>query len=321
MEECNKEFKVKFRGTRGSYPVSSENVLKYGGNTSCVEVHANGFLIILDAGTGIIELGNELFKSHIASGTSVNSRKPIEAFVLLSHSHTDHVQGLPFFKPLYLTSTQVHLFGGRSHGKDFQDVVSDMIFKLMFPVALEEIPADVRITNLRETDAIVLDPGLSEPLIFRYNSEDEIKTHENAVVITCLKSPTHPKDGVMIYKIKCNGKTLVYATDKESYIGGDVRMINFSRGASLLIHDAQYTMEDYTSPIVPRQGFGHSTLEMAVETANMSKVSRLALYHLDPSYDDKFVEKLEEKAKGLFTDSFFAYENLEIDLMQTKCKV
>ena len=320
MTIYNKEFKVKFRGIRGSYSVSSDRVLKYGGNTACVEVQANGYTIILDAGTGIIELGNELFKSHIASGTNINNRKPMETFVFFSHSHMDHVQGLPFFKPLYINSTNVNLFGTRSHGKDFPQVVSDIIFKLMFPVELEEIPANVKIHNLKETNAVILDPDLSEPLIFRYSSEEEIKANENAVVVTCMKSNTHPKDGVMVYKIKCNGKSLVYATDKESYIGGDVKMINFARGTDLLIHDSQYSMEDYTSPIIPKQGYGHSTLEMAIETANRAKVSQLVLYHLDPSYDDKFIEKLEEKAKGQFTKASFARENLEIDLMQSKCK-
>lgn len=316
-----KEFKVKFRGIRGSYPVSSQDMLKYGGNTACVEVRANGYTIILDAGTGITTLGNELFKSHLASGTDINNRKPTEAFILFSHIHMDHVQGLPFFKPLYLSSSKINLFGARCGGKDFKQVISDMIFKLLFPVEVEEIPADLQINNLKETDAIILDPDLKEPLIFGYNSEEEIKASENAVVITCMKSNAHPKDGVMIFKIKCNDKTLVYATDKESYTGGDIKLINFARRADLLIHDAQYTMEDYTSPVMPKQGFGHSTLETAIETADKAKVSRLVLYHLDPAYDDKLIDNLEEKAKRLFSETSFAREGLETDLMQVKCDV
>jgi len=321
MSDFKKEFKVKFRGTRGSHPVSADNKLKYGGNTSCVEVRANGHTIILDAGTGIIELGNDLVKSHIASGTNTLDRKPIETVILFSHSHMDHIQGFPFFKPTYINSSKMHLFGARAQGKDFQQFISDSIFKLMFPVELEEVAADIKISNLKETNAIILNPYSNEPEIIRFNSEEEIKAHEDAVIITCIKSYTHPKEGVNIFKIKCNNKTLVYATDKESYTGGDIKFINFSRGANLLIHDSQYTMEDYLSPVHPKQGFGHSTMEMAIEIAKHANVSQLVLFHLDPSYEDNFIEKIEEKAKGLFKNSLFAYENLEINLMQVKCRL
>ena len=320
MKEFEKEFKVKFRGVRGSHPVAAENKLKYGGNTACVELRANGHKIILDAGTGIIELGNDLVKSHISSGTSTLDRQPIEAVVLFSHSHMDHIQGLPFFKPTYINSTKMHLFGARTNGKDFQQFVSDSIFKLMFPVSLEEVAADIKISNLKETRAIILNPDSGEPEIIRFNSEEEIKAQENAVVITCIKSQTHPKEGVNVFKIKCNNKIIIYATDTESYMGGDIKLINFSRGADLLIHDAQYTMEDYISHVNPKQGFGHSTSEMAIEVAKHANASQLVLFHVDPSYDDGFIEKLEEKAKGFFNNSLFAYENLEIDLMQVKCK-
>ena len=315
-----KEFKIKFRGVRGSHPVSASNKLKYGGNTSCVELCANGHKIILDAGTGIIELGNDLVKSHISTGTSTFDRQPIDAVILFSHSHMDHIQGLPFFKPTYINSTKLNLFGARTQGKDFQQFVSDSIFKLMFPVSLEEVAADIKINNLKETNAIILNPDSNEPEIIRFNSEEEIQAPENAVVITCIKSQTHPKEGVNVFKIKCNDKILIYATDKENYIGGDIKLINFSRGADLLIHDAQYTMEDYISHVSPKQGFGHSTPEMAIEVAKHANVSQLVLFHIDPSYDDNFIEKLEEKVKGLFNNSLFAYENLEIDLMQAKCK-
>jgi len=321
MKEFKKEFKVKFRGVRGSYPVSNINKLKYGGNTACVELWVNGHIIILDAGTGIIELGNDLLKAHLASGADTIRRRPVEALILFSHSHMDHIQGLPFFKPIHLNSAKLNLFGAKTHGKDFRQFVSDSIFKLMFPLDLDEVAANIKINNLEETNAIILNPDSSEPEIIRFNKEEEINARENAVIITCIKSMAHPKEGVNIFKIKCNGKTLVYATDKESYIGEDIKLINFSRGADLLIHDAQYTMDDYISNTHPKQGFGHSTPEMAIETARHANIEQLVFYHLDPSYDDNFIEKLEEKTRGLFNNSLFAYENLEIDLMQVKCKL
>ena len=96
------EFKVKFRGVRGSYPIAKKEYLKYGGNTSCVEVNAGGHLIVLDAGTGLIDVGNELLEKYIASGTETSNRTPIKAVVLLSHIHHDHIQGFTFFRPLHI---------------------------------------------------------------------------------------------------------------------------------------------------------------------------------------------------------------------------
>ncbi len=315
------EFTVKFRGTRGSHPVAAGNKLKYGGNTACVEIRANGHTIILDAGTGIIEAGNDLVKSHIASGTNIENRNPIQALILFSHSHLDHIQGLPFFKPLYIKSSKLCIFGGKTHGKDYQQLLSDMVFGSVFPVELSEIAADTKFYDFKETDAIVLNPDSDIPQLIRFDKEKEIILDEKAVVITCMKCNAHPKAGVLVFKIRCNGKTLVYATDKEDYIGGDIQTVNFSRGASMLIHDAQYTMEDYISPVSPKQGFGHSTIEMAIETAKQANVSQLILFHMDPAYDDNLLEKLEEKARGIFQNAMFARENLEINLMQVKCKV
>lgn len=321
MNDFIKEFKIKFRGIRGSHPVCAENKLGFGGNTSCVELNINGHVIILDAGTGIIESGNELIKSYIASGTSVKDRTPIQALILFSHYHMDHLQGLPFFKPLYITGSKIKLYGAKFLGQDFKTLLSNMIFKLMFPVDLEDIPASLSVNNLKETEAIVLYPGIFEPEVITYTFEEEISIPENAVVITCMRSYSHPKEGVKIFKIKCNGKTLIYATDKESYIGGDIKMVNFTRGADILIHDAQYTTEDYLSPIATKQGYGHSTVEMAIETAKQANVPRLILFHLDPAYDDNLLKKIQEKAQGQFPKSVIAYENMEIDLLLEKCKV
>ena len=106
------EFKIKFRGVRGSYTVADTNFLKYGGNTACVEVNVGGHLIILDAGTGLISLGNELMKKYIESGTTLSDREPVKCTILLSHIHLDHIQGFPFFRPTHLSSTKMALLGG-----------------------------------------------------------------------------------------------------------------------------------------------------------------------------------------------------------------
>ena len=118
----------------------------------------------------------------------------------------------------------------------------------------------------------------------------------------------------MIYKIQYKDKTLVYATDKESYPGGDKKLINFARGCNLLIHDAQYTTEDYLDSFVPKQGYGHSTFEMAVDAKNQSGAEKLVFFHFDPSYDDNKLNSIKEQYK-LQDDILLAYEGLEIDLM------
>ncbi len=113
------EFSVKFRGVRGSYPIASKDFLQYGGNTSCVEVNVNGNLIILDAGTGLINVGNELLGKYIASGIKASNRTPMKATVLISHIHQDHLQGFTFFRPLHVPSSQINVFGNVNYNDTF----------------------------------------------------------------------------------------------------------------------------------------------------------------------------------------------------------
>ncbi|OGI00966.1 MAG: hypothetical protein A2Y25_06805 [Candidatus Melainabacteria bacterium GWF2_37_15] len=320
MLKKDREFKIKFRGVRGSHPVCSKNQVIYGGNTSCVEVQVNGRYIVLDGGTGIINLGNDLVRDYITSGTDVESRKPIEAVILFSHAHLDHLQGLPFFKPAYIRSSNIHIFGLRSRNRDFEQMLSETIFDFIFPVELQEMSAKLTIKNIHESEVIVIYPDKKDPEVVRLNTEKELEVEEDTIVISCSKSYAHPKDGVMIYKISCNGKSLVYATDKESYVGSDSKFTTFARNADLLIHDSQFTIEDYVSPITPKQGHGHSTPEMAIEQAKLTNVKQLVLFHLDPGYDDDAVKRMEEKAKKSFLNTVIAYEGLEIDLMQVPCR-
>lgn len=314
MSEYKNKFKIKFRGVRGSHPIPSKEMMQYGGNTSCVEIRVNGHLIIIDAGTGVIDLGKEMVKSHIASGSNELNRKPIEAVMLFSHAHHDHIQGFPFFKPAYIASSKIYMYGAKTLGYNFEETLSQSMFTPFFPIDVGEMAAHLSVNNFKETEMIVLHPDKKEPEIKRVNSVEEV-IPADAVTITCQKSYAHPKDGVMLFKIKWNGLSVVYASDKESYIGGDSRLVAFARNTDLLIHDAQYTYEDYVSPVAPKQGYGHSTPEMAVETAKKSNAKRLVLYHFDPSYDDNAVEKIEEDTKALFENSMAAYEGLEIDLI------
>lgn len=315
MLNYKKKFSIKFHGIRGSHPIPDKKMFKFGGNTACVEINVNNHLIIVDAGTGIIELGNQLLKDYIASGTSEYDRKPINLMVLFSHFHYDHIQGFHFFKPAYVGTSNIYMFGSKHLGQDFESIIRESMLSPVFPVDLGEMNANLYFNNFMEKDIILLRPNSKKPEVNKVSVLYNEELDEDTVVISCLKSSAHPKDGVLIFKVSWQGKSFVYASDKEGYVGGDYRLANFARKADILVHDSQYIQEDYLMPISPRQGFGHSTPEIAIETAKLGNVEKLILYHIDPSYDDKVVNKIEENAKKLFPNVQVAYEGLEIDLI------
>lgn len=307
------EFKVKFRGVRGSYPIADKDFLEYGGNTSCVEVNVGGNLIILDAGTGLISVGNDLMKNYIMSGINVDDRKPIKATILLSHIHQDHLHGFTFFRPLHVPTSEVNVFGNVNYNESLSDELAQLLFGKSFPLDLGDIAGNLNIRDLNETDGIVLKPN-SEPVVKRIESEKDTVTADDEVLITFYRSYAHPQEGVLIYKITYKGKSLVYATDKESYEGGDKKLENFAKDCDLLIHDAQYTTEDYMDFLVPKQGYGHSTFDMAVECKEHSNAKKLVFFHYDPNYDDAKLNSIKEKYKDN-EDIVLAFEGLEIDLL------
>ena len=158
-------------------------------------------------------------------------------------------------------------------------------------------------------DHIVLAEG-SDP---ERGSGPVTQTGKDKVIVTQYRAYNHPKSGSIVYKLQYAGKSIVYATDIESYAEGDRRLIQFAKGADILIHDAQYTMEQYTGPMTT-QGFGHSTPEMACKVAKEAGVKQLVLYHHDPNQDDAMVAAKEEGAKKLFPNTIAAYEGLTINL-------
>lgn len=308
------EFKVKFRGVRGSYPIAKKEYLQYGGNTSCVEVRVGGHLIVLDAGTGLIDVGNELLRDYIASGVKPEERTPVKATVLLSHIHLDHIQGFTFFRPLHIPSTILNVFGNVNYNETLSDELAGLLFGKSFPLDLGDIAGNLNIRDINETEAVILRHG-EAPIIKRIEKEDDLIVGEDDVLITCYRSYAHPQEGVFIYKITYKGKSLVYATDKESYPGGDKKLTNFARGCNLLIHDAQYTTEDYLNSYVPKQGYGHSTFDMAIECQNQTDAEKLVFFHFDPEYDDGKLDSIKEQYKAFSDRAILAYEGLEIDLL------
>ena len=307
------EFSVKFRGVRGSYPIADKDFLQYGGNTSCVEVNAGGHLIILDAGTGLISVGNELLKKHITSGTKPSERTPIKATVLISHIHQDHLQGFTFFRPLHIASSDIKVYGNVNYNESLADELSQLLFGKSFPLDLGDIAGNLDIRDLAETEGIILRHN-EPPIIKRIENENDAKAENDDVLITCYRSYAHPQEGVLIYKISYKDKVLVYATDKESYEGGDKKLASFARNCNLLIHDAQYTTEDYQDAFVPKQGYGHSTFEMAVESKRQANAEKLVFFHYDPDYNDEKLNYIKAHYKD-DENIIMAYEGLEIDLL------
>ncbi|MEN9562957.1 MAG: hypothetical protein RIR73_1201 [Chloroflexota bacterium] len=288
----NKDFTVKFWGVRGSYPTPGANTVKYGGNTSCVEINAGGRTIILDAGTGIIPLGRELAR-----------KQNLELLILFSHLHHDHTQGFPFFVPAYMPKAKLHIYGPGGTAETVKHVLEHNQSSDTFPISLRDMASNKDIRSLHESQVIVWE-------------EDGIRVHESspslspeAVVIRIHKSYAHP-GGVYHYRIEYQGKSVVYATDTEGYVGMDCKLIQFSRNADVLIHDAQYSDEHY----ITTQGYGHSTATMAGQVAASAETGQLILFHHDPSYADDAVAAQEDAAKNMFPDSCAAFEGLEIRL-------
>jgi phosphoribosyl 1,2-cyclic phosphodiesterase len=296
----NNELKIKFWGVRGSYPTPGAGTVKYGGNTACVEINAGGRTIILDAGTGIIPLGRELAKQ----------KRPLELLLLFSHLHHDHTQGFPFFVPAYIPNTRLHILGPGGTPETLKHVLEHNQSTETFPVSLRDMVSAKTIESVRESQVIVWDEENVRVV------ESSAGLSSEAVVIRIHKSHAHP-GGVYIYRITWCGKSVVYATDTEGYVGMDRKLVAFARDADVLIHDAQYSEEHYRGQLAgfpSTQGYGHSTAPMACEVAAAVETGKLILFHHDPAYTDDLVAAQESTAQKLFPDSRAAYEGFEIPL-------
>lgn len=238
--------------------------------------------MIFDAGTGIIELGHELAK---------NSRRK-DLYIFLSHTHHDHIEGLRFFGPAYNQSWKCHLYG-RNSGTTMERVLASAMKPHVFPVSLDELPGRISLYDLADNERVDLG---GRP----------------KVVVTAKHSDAHPKVGVLLYRIDCGGRSVVYSTDVEAARGGYEDVVEFARGADLLIHDAQYTDEEYFGK-VNKAGWGHSTVRQAVETAKDAGVGRLVLYHHDPEHDDRKIAQLEREARKELPTAVAAREGLVLE--------
>jgi CheY-like chemotaxis protein len=289
--------KVRFWGTRGSLPKPGPNTLRYGGNTSCVEVTADdGTLVVLDCGTGVHELGQTLLAEGRAKRGSL----------LISHTHWDHIQGFPFFTPLFIPGTEWDIFAPRGLGHDVAASMAGQMQYRYFPVNLEQLGGTIRYHDLVEGE-------------FTIGSIRVIAHYVN-----------HPAVALG-YRLEADGACVVYATDHEPHTkeadkerpamgavdrsvhAQDAAHVHFIAGADLLIHDSQYTEAEYAQKV----GWGHSPVERVVDYARMGRVKRLALYHHDPLRGDDAVDSLVESCQARAGDEvqvFGAAEGMVIEI-------
>jgi len=272
--------KVRFWGVRGSCAVSGPRYRSTGGNTSCVEVEHAGHRLILDGGTGLRALGDE-------AGFG-----PLEATLLFSHVHWDHIQGVPFFGPAFNPASRLRLVGVGRRG-DLRAALDAQMQPPTFPVGLDLLAGVEAIDDVAPGAAFAAGP-------FR---------------VTPVEQP-HP-NGCAAFRIEAGDQSLVYATDVEhgGQIGIDADLIALAQGADLLIHDAQYLAEEYRGERGPsRRGWGHSTWDEAVEAARLAGARRLALFHHDPARDDAGVDAIESEARSRFAGAFAAREGTVVHL-------
>jgi phosphoribosyl 1,2-cyclic phosphodiesterase len=262
---------IEFFGVRGSVASPGPNTANVGGNTSCVGVRlGDGQRIAFDAGTGLRRLGELM----------LGGGEPRELSVLLSHYHWDHIQGLPFFVPLYMRDTTVDLYGMRLPTGGVREALSQQMVAPMFPVPWGDVAATVR----------THDATLGTPFSVR------------GATVTCAKL-NHP-GGVYAYRVEQHGRTVVYATDTEHYACDDPALRTLAQGADVLIYDAQYTPEEYPTKV----GWGHSTFAAGASLAKAAQVGQLVLFHHDPARGDAHVAAIEARAQELFPRTIAARE-------------
>ena len=266
----------KLWGTRGSIPVSGAPYIRHGGNTSCVSVDLGENIIILDAGSGIRDLGNTLAAEH--------EEKHIHLFI--SHTHWDHIQGFPFFAPAYIPGRKITVYGERGFGKNLESVLRGQLDSDYFPVQFEDMNADIN---------------------FEYLSEEPVAIGDAVVTREYVNHP----GATVGYKITIDGKSVVFIPDNEflqGYLGDPNALtrdsaeivphhktLDFASGADILIHEAQYTNDEYPAKI----GWGHSCLSNACLFTKIAAPGRWLVTHHDPMHSDDFLDAKERLTRNI----------------------
>ena len=304
--------KIKFWGVRGSIPCPGPKTLKYGGNTPCLELRFKDpdRLIIIDAGTGIRELGNYMMANDHPKGS-------IKTDIFLTHTHWDHIQGFPFFTPIYVPGTKLKVYGPITYeDESIKDVLGGQWTYHYFPVRQEELAAEIEYIDLGES---LIDLGDGIMLTTKYLNHPVLclgYRFEYRGKVFCTAYDTEPFHNVFYTSPADPAYDENRVREGEQVAREENRRIeNFFYGADFLIHDTQYTREEYQSSKV---GWGHSSYEHAIAAANRADVKSLALFHHDPMRTDAQIDAVSEiychPDNPDDTAVFFARVGMEIEL-------
>ena len=272
-------FNVTFWGTRGSISCPTPRHLVYGGNTSCVQIQAGNRHIVLDAGTGIRELG----QWHVKNGVQ-------QAVLLLTHTHWDHINGFPFFEPAFDKDFELLVMAGHLRGSGgVRTALEGQMTQPMFPVPLEAMRGDISFDDFDAGATYKLGDGI------------EVRT-----------APLRHPSGATGYLVEYGGKTVCYVTDTEHEPGEfDRNILDLIADADLVIYDSTYTDETFEA----KRSWGHSTWQEGVRLCREAGAKQLAIFHHSPDHTDDVMERIEKRAKETWTDTFVARESMCIELL------
>ncbi|HBY20120.1 MAG TPA: MBL fold metallo-hydrolase [Clostridiales bacterium] len=268
------DFWVKFYGVRGTYPVACKQMLKYGGNTSCVYMKADREDLIFDAGTGIIVLGKEFEKQRM------------DANIFITHMHIDHIQGLTFFMPMFMEEKNTFkIYCKDTKNLNFKEHFYDFVKEPLFPFTPKDFKANMDFRSISQSEII--------------DVSETVKVH--------MIDNNHP-DGGISYKIICNNKSCCYITDNEIINENRDKFKSFMQNADVAIIDATYNLEEYET----KKGWGHSTWETIVKLAKEANVKQLFLFHHEPTRTDKELDQIQRKVRRVFKNAYCAKEGVRV---------
>jgi len=274
-------FQIKFWGVRGSIPCPGSETVRYGGNTSCVEMQVGRERLIFDGGTGLRILGQSLM-----------TESPVKAHLFFTHSHWDHIQGFPFFIPAFIRGNTFKIYGIPSaNGATIKQTLHDQMLHPNFPVPLQIMRADLEFYDLEMGETL-------------HYGDVSVET----------RPLNHPGEAVG-YRVNWQGLSAAYITDTEHFPDRlDDNVLALVRQADVMIIDATYTDEEYNDPKYSKVGWGHSTWQQAVKIAQASQVKQLVLFHHDPAHNDDFLDRIGEQVRKILPQTILAREGLSIEL-------